>query len=136
MTPLSDTGWSDPATSGPTLPKVSAMNFGVGGGSMRELQRPCGYCGHPVVQPGGTRRLLQYCGRSCRQRAYELRRAEARREADLQSGRVLAEPVERVVERIVDLGEPVPLGAWNRAVRKRPRAFAHWAWVTHAPTVW
>lgn len=26
--------------------------------------------------------------------------------------------------------------AWNNAVRKRPRAFAHWAWVTHAPTVW
>jgi hypothetical protein len=26
--------------------------------------------------------------------------------------------------------------AWNRAVRKRPGAFAHWAWVTHAPTVW
>ena len=26
--------------------------------------------------------------------------------------------------------------AWNRAVQKRPRAFAHWAWVTHAPTVW
>jgi hypothetical protein len=23
--------------------------------------------------------------------------------------------------------------AWNSAVRKRPRAFAHWAWVTHAP---
>jgi RNA-directed DNA polymerase len=26
--------------------------------------------------------------------------------------------------------------AWNKAVRKRPGAFAHWAWVTHAPTVW
>ena len=26
--------------------------------------------------------------------------------------------------------------AWNRAIRKRPGAFAHWAWVTHAPTVW
>ena len=26
--------------------------------------------------------------------------------------------------------------AWNNAVLKRPRAFAHWAWVTHAPTVW
>jgi RNA-directed DNA polymerase len=26
--------------------------------------------------------------------------------------------------------------AWNNAVQKRPRAFAHWAWVTHAPTVW
>src|SRR6266568_2650595 len=26
--------------------------------------------------------------------------------------------------------------AWNRAVQNRPRAFAHWAWVTHASTVW
>jgi RNA-directed DNA polymerase len=26
--------------------------------------------------------------------------------------------------------------AWNKAVQARPRAFAHWAWVTHAPTVW
>jgi hypothetical protein len=26
--------------------------------------------------------------------------------------------------------------AWNKAIRKRPGAFAHWAWVTHAPTVW
>ena len=26
--------------------------------------------------------------------------------------------------------------AWNNAVRKRPGAFAHWAWITHAPTVW
>lgn len=26
--------------------------------------------------------------------------------------------------------------AWNNAVRKRPRAFAHWAWVTQAPPVW
>jgi hypothetical protein len=26
--------------------------------------------------------------------------------------------------------------AWNKAIRTRPGAFAHWAWVTHAPTVW
>ena len=91
------------------------MTLGEAEARVRELQRPCGYCGHPVVQPGGSRRLLRYCGRSCRQRAYELRRAEARREADLRSGRVLAEPVERVVERIVTVekGWPVTTAGWE-----------------------
>jgi RNA-directed DNA polymerase len=26
--------------------------------------------------------------------------------------------------------------AWNRAVKERPRYFAHWAWNSYAPTVW
>jgi hypothetical protein len=26
--------------------------------------------------------------------------------------------------------------AWNRAVRQRPRFFAHWVWVTWIPAVW
>lgn len=26
--------------------------------------------------------------------------------------------------------------AWNQAVARRPRFFAHWAWTTHAPRVW
>jgi hypothetical protein len=26
--------------------------------------------------------------------------------------------------------------AWNQAVERRPRFFAHWAWCTHAPRVW
>ena len=26
--------------------------------------------------------------------------------------------------------------AWKRAVRQRPRFFAHWAWVTWIPAVW
>ena len=26
--------------------------------------------------------------------------------------------------------------AWNRAVKERPRYFAHWAWNSWAPTVW
>ena len=26
--------------------------------------------------------------------------------------------------------------AWNQAVTRRPRYFAHWAWTTHAPKVW
>jgi len=26
--------------------------------------------------------------------------------------------------------------AWNQAVDRRPRFFAHWAWITYAPKVW
>jgi len=26
--------------------------------------------------------------------------------------------------------------AWNQAVKRRPRYFAHWAWVTWVPAVW
>ena len=26
--------------------------------------------------------------------------------------------------------------AWNQAVARRPRFFAHWAWITYAPKVW
>ncbi|MCA1675137.1 MAG: group II intron reverse transcriptase/maturase [Actinobacteria bacterium] len=26
--------------------------------------------------------------------------------------------------------------AWNQAVQRRPRFFAHWAWITYAPKVW
>lgn len=26
--------------------------------------------------------------------------------------------------------------AWNQAVQRRPRFFAHWAWTTHVPRVW
>jgi RNA-directed DNA polymerase len=27
-------------------------------------------------------------------------------------------------------------GAWNQAVKRRPRFFAHWAWTTYPPPVW
>ena len=26
--------------------------------------------------------------------------------------------------------------AWTKAVQRRPRFFAHWAWITYAPKVW
>lgn len=39
----------------------------------RRGQRPCAWCGSPVVDPPSGRRKL-YCRRSCRQRAYESRR--------------------------------------------------------------
>jgi len=39
--------------------------------------RPCAWCGGPIRQPA-TGRLREYCGRSCRQRAYEARREAER----------------------------------------------------------
>jgi group II intron reverse transcriptase/maturase len=33
-------------------------------------------------------------------------------------------------------GKKKARAAWNRAVRERPGAFAHWAWTTYAPKVW
>ncbi|WP_265737802.1 hypothetical protein [Actinacidiphila oryziradicis] len=26
--------------------------------------------------------------------------------------------------------------AWNQAVVRRPRFFAHWTWITYVPRVW
>jgi len=26
--------------------------------------------------------------------------------------------------------------AWSQAIARRPRFFAHWAWITHVPRVW
>lgn len=43
----------------------------------------CGWCGGPLRQPGTGRRRV-YCGRSCRQRAFEAReKAQAVREAEM-----------------------------------------------------
>ena len=33
-------------------------------------------------------------------------------------------------------GKKKARAAWNRAVKERPRYFAHWAWNSYAPTVW
>ena len=38
-------------------------------------RRPCAWCGRQLDQPAGAGRRRQYCGRSCRQRAYEQRAA-------------------------------------------------------------
>lgn len=38
-----------------------------------EERVPCPWCGRPVEQPDGPGRRRRYCGRSCRQRAYEQR---------------------------------------------------------------
>lgn len=81
----------------------------------RELQRPCGWCGQVVVQPGGRRRLRRYCSQSCRQRAYEDRRAAARRAPDWQP----PEQAERVVE--VQPRYPTTIDGWERALAELAR---------------
>lgn len=76
----------------------------------REVQRPCGWCGQAVTQPGGRQRLRRYCSQSCRQRAYEDRRAAARRAPDWQP----PEQAERIVE--VQPRYPHTVDGWERAL--------------------
>jgi hypothetical protein len=81
----------------------------------RVLQTPCGWCGNPITQPPRGRRL-RYCDRSCRQRAYEVRTAQARLQRDLDAERVRQEPAERVIERVVQPRHPSTAGAWTTAL--------------------
>ncbi|MEW2386479.1 hypothetical protein AB0873_31115 [Micromonospora sp. NPDC047707] len=61
----------------------------------REIQTPCGWCGNAIVQPA-TGRKKHYCDRSCRQRAYELRAAQRRHQADVDTGRIRTVPAPRI----------------------------------------
>jgi hypothetical protein len=81
----------------------------------RPLQTPCEWCGSAVRQPP-TGRLLRYCDRSCRQRAYEARTAKRRLQTDVDAGRVRTEPAERVVERVVRAKYPRTPAGWERAL--------------------
>lgn len=81
----------------------------------RPTQLPCQWCGKAVPQ-ARTGRLKHYCDRSCRQRAYEVRTAEARLQRDLGAGRVRAEPAERVVERVEHRAWPTDVETWARGI--------------------
>src|SRR5690348_6225372 len=83
--------------------------------SERPLQTPCEWCGRAVRQPP-TGRLLRYCDRSCRQRAYEARTAARRLGADVAAGVVRAQPAERIVERVVRAKHPRTAAGWERAL--------------------
>lgn len=83
----------------------------------RVLQAPCQWCGRAVRQPP-TGRRLRYCGRSCRQRAYEVRTAQRRLQADVEAGTVRAEPAERVVERVVQPRYPKTAAGWEHALEE------------------
>jgi hypothetical protein len=79
------------------------------------VQAPCGWCGEPIQQPSRGRKL-RYCNRSCRQRAYEIRTAQARRQTDVDAGRITQEPAERIVERVVRPKFPRTPAAWEAAL--------------------
>lgn len=83
----------------------------------RPLQTPCQWCGNAVAQPS-TGRLLRYCDRSCRQRAYEARTAARRLGADVDAGVVRTEPAERIVERVVRARYPRTAAGWEGALQE------------------
>ncbi|MBB6001341.1 hypothetical protein HNR25_005172 [Streptomonospora salina] len=63
--------------------------------------RECAWCGAEIHLTPRARHQI-YCSRSCRQRAYELRTAQERRDADAAAGRARSAedgPVREVVER-------------------------------------
>jgi hypothetical protein len=93
----------------PTLDQVSVTE--------RPLQTPCEWCGSAVRQPP-TGRLLRYCDRSCRQRAYEARTAKRRLEADVDAGVVRTEPAERIVERVVRAKYPHNPAGWESTLEE------------------
>jgi hypothetical protein len=70
--------------------------------TIRPVARTCAWCGREfTLRPQAARQL--YCGRGCRQRAYEVRTAAARQEDAVAAGRArpAEEPVREVVERVV-----------------------------------
>jgi hypothetical protein len=76
---------------------------------------PCAWCGRTIEQPPRGRRL-RYCDRSCRQRAYEARTAQRRLQRDVDAGRIVQQPTERVVERVVQPRHPSTPAAWIAAL--------------------
>lgn len=79
------------------------------------VQSPCEWCQRAITQPPRGRQL-RYCNRSCRQRAYEARTAARRLQHDLDAGRIRQQPVERVVERVVQPRHPSTPAAWIDAL--------------------
>lgn len=79
------------------------------------LARTCDWCGADI-ELNSRGRHRRYCGRSCRQRAYEVRTAQRRQVDDRAAGTARGEdePVREVVERTVTRMHPLVAG--------RPRA--------------
>ncbi|MET8047176.1 GNAT family N-acetyltransferase [Streptosporangium sp. NPDC005286] len=66
----------------------------------RLLGRSCGWCGRRVPY-SGRGRPASYCSKSCCNRAWEVRSAEARLQRDIAVGVVRTEPVREVVRETV-----------------------------------
>ncbi|MFY1599507.1 hypothetical protein [Micromonospora sp. WMMD737] len=98
----------------------------------REIETPCGWCGNAIVQPT-TGRRRHYCDRSCRQRAYELRAAQRRHQADVDTGRIRSVPAPKIIERTVQPRHPTTAAQWEHtltALAEQLRDGRH-AWERH-----
>lgn len=84
----------------------------MAGVNARPVQTPCGWCNRPITQPP-TGRLLRYCNRSHRQRAYEVRTAQRRLQADLQQGLVVRQPAP-TVEKTPRPAYPNTVDGWEQ----------------------
>jgi len=67
----------------------------------RVVGRDCEHCG-TWVDYSGTGRPPRYCSKNCRNRASELRTAEARIGRQLAAGQLRTEPVREVIERTTE----------------------------------
>lgn len=75
----------------------------------RLRERDCAWCGR-MVSYGGVGRPPVYCGKSCRNRAWEVRSAQRRLGRDIAAGLVLTAPRREVVERTVEVERVVAAG--------------------------
>ena len=100
------------------------------GVSERPIQSPCGWCGTAIKQPTKGR-LLQYCQRSCRQRAYEWRATQRLLQQDPDNTPAPVQPAERVIERVIQPRHPSTVAAWEQtldelAAQLRTRRIPPW----------
>ena len=78
----------------------------------------CQWCGESLLcAPRGP--APRYCPRpkTCRQRAYEVRTAQARADADPVDGGRSTEPIRQVIERVVQPRHPSTAAAWIEALQ-------------------
>ena len=71
-------------------------------------ERTCAWCGEVMTLTQHTGRPRQYCSKSCRNRASELRTIAPRLSRDLAAGRVTTGPVREIVERTVTITDTAP----------------------------
>jgi len=69
--------------------------------------RSCDWCGVHVAY-AGRGRPRSYCSKSCRNRAWEVRSAEARLQRDIVAGAARSEPVREVIRQTVVQTRPAP----------------------------
>src|SRR5439155_13040763 len=81
--------------------------------SERLISTTCARCGGPIAYPGKGK-WPRYCGRTCRQRAYEERRAAAL--VGAAGDGVPAAPVRQVLERVTAPRHPSTVPGWVAAL--------------------